>query len=69
MAAITRVGLTGAMTAYGTFTAKEEALVVIGSYELTGTQVVSMALTGTRVASQELTGTAVTSTALTGTVH
>ena len=66
--AITRVGLTGAMTAYGTFTAKEEALVIVGEMELIGTQVVSMALTGTRVTSQSLTGTAVTSADLTGTV-
>jgi len=66
--AITKVGLTGAMTAYGTFTAKEESLVVVASMDLIGTQVVSMALSGTSVTSQALTGTAVTSSDLTGTV-
>jgi len=32
--AITRVGLTGAMAAYGTFTAKEEAAVITASAQV-----------------------------------
>ena len=66
--AITKVGLTGAMTAYGSFSAKEEAVIVVASMDLIGTQVVSMALSGTSITSQALTGTAVTSANLTGTV-
>jgi hypothetical protein len=67
--AITRLGLTGPMAAYGAFTAKTASVSTIGASEITGTFAPADAISGSYAPSDALTGTSAPSDAITGTVE